>query len=295
MEALGAISFFLLITLFFIFPDGRFAPRWSWRFLVLWGALAIFVFSLRGSVQAAEELVGFVYIVTFLSPVVAQIYRFRKVSTPLQRQQTKWVLLGMAGFGAGAIWPYALLDEGSVLFDLVGVPSIMVTTSFFPLSIAFSILRYRLWDLGIFLNRALVYGVLTATLVGAYFVIVVGLQAAFRAVSDQGSGVAIVISTLAIAALFQPLRGRIQEFIDRRLYRRRYDAARTLAVFSARMRDEVDLERLSEALVDVVDETMQPAHVSLWLREGPRKPESTEGRPWGQPLKKLEGAPVNLG
>ena len=142
----------------------------------------------------------------------------------------------------------------------------MVTSSLFPLSIAFSMLRYRLWDLGIFLNRALVYGALTATLVGGYVGLVVGLQAAFRAVTDQGSGLAIVISTLAIAALFQPLRGRVQEFIDRRLYRRRYDAARTLAVFSARMRDEVDLERLSAALVDVVDETMQPVHVSLWLR-----------------------------
>ena len=271
LEALAAISFVLLITLFFIFPDGRFVPRWSWRFLVIWGPVAGIIFTLREFVPAVEELVGFAYIVTFLSPVVVQVYRYRKVSTPWQRQQTKWVLLGMAGFGAGAIWPYALLDEGSVLFDLVGVPSIMVTSSLFPLAIAFSILRYRLWDLGIFLNRALVYGVLTGTLVGTYIGIVIGLQAAFRAVTDQGSGVVIVISTLTIAALFRPFRSQIQAVIDRRFYRRRYDAARTLAAFNARTRDEVDLERLSGALVSAVQETMQPAHVSLWLRESDDK------------------------
>ena len=115
------------------------------------------------------------------------------------------------------------------------------------------------------------YGGLTATLVGAYFGIVAGMQAAFRAATGQDSNMAIVISTLVIAALFLPLRRRLQEFIDRRFYRRRYDAARTLADFSAKVRDEVDLERLSAALVSVVEQTMQPAHVSLWLRERERE------------------------
>ena len=272
VEALGGISFVLLITLFFIFPDGRFAPQWSRRFLVVWVAIAVSAFAVAEFVPAVEDLLGFVYLVTFISPVVAQVYRYRKVSTPLQRQQTKWVLLGMAGYAGGVLWPYMFLDQESILFRLVGFPSIMLASSFIPLSIAFSILRYRLWDLGIFLNRALVYGVLTGALVGTYVGTALGLQAAFRAVTDQGSAVAIVVSTLAIAALFQPLRGRVQDFIDRRFYRRRYDAARTVAAFSARMRDEVDLERLSEALVDVVDDTMQPAHVSLWLRKSPGVP-----------------------
>ena len=135
-----------------------------------------------------------------------------------------------------------------------------------PVALFIGILRYRLFDIDTVINRTLVYGTLTASLVGTYFGIVIGLQAAFRAVTDQGSGVAIVISTLAIAALFQPLRRRIQVFIDRRFYRRRYDAARTLEEFSARLRDQVDLGRLSDELVQVVEDTVQPAHASLWLR-----------------------------
>ena len=154
---------------------------------------------------------------------------------------------------------------------LVALPVILLMGFLLPLSFAVAILRYRLWDIDIIVNRALVYGGLTAALVGMYFGVVVGLQAAFRAATGQESAVAA--STLVIAALFLPLRRRIQEFIDRRFYRRRYDAARTLAAFSARVRDEVDLERLSGALVSVVEETMQPAHVSLWLRKGDARPQ----------------------
>ena len=189
-----------------------------------------------------------------------------RVSGPVERQQTKWVMLGIAGLGVGVLGPYTVMDPDSVLFALVGVPVIMVSMSLLPLSIGFSIMRYRLWDIGVFVNRALVYSLLTAILVGTYAGAVIGLQAAFRAVTDQGSAVAIVISTLAIAALFQPMRGRIQDFIDRRFYCRKYDAAQTLADFSDRMRDEVDLDRLAGELVTVVEDTMQPAHVSLWLR-----------------------------
>ena len=142
-----------------------------------------------------------------------------------------------------------------------------------PLALVVAVMRYRLWDIDLLINRTLVYGMLTAILAGTYFAIVVLIQMAFRAATGQESAVAVVASTLVIAALFLPLRRRIQDFIDRRFNRRRYDAARTLAAFSARMRDEVDLERLSGALVSVVEETMQPAHVSLWLREGERKKE----------------------
>ena len=139
--------------------------------------------------------------------------------------------------------------------------------SLLPAGMAVAIFKYRLYDIDLLINRTLVYGVLTAMLGGTYFGSVVLLQTAFRAVTGQGNTVALVISTLAIAALFRPLRRRIQNTIDRRFYRRKYDAARTLAAFSATVRDEVALERVTGELKRVVQETMQPAHVSLWLRQ----------------------------
>src|SRR5947209_1783744 len=134
-----------------------------------------------------------------------------------------------------------------------------------PLSLAIAILRYRLWDVDVLINKTLVYGLLTGMLGAVYAGCIVGLQALLRGLFNQTSDVAIVISTLVIAALFQPLRKLIQAGIDRRFYRSRYDAARTLAAFSATLRNEVDLSQLSEDLVTVVQETMQPAHISLWL------------------------------
>ena len=142
-----------------------------------------------------------------------------------------------------------------------------MATLLFPISLAIAILRYRLWDIDTLINRTLVYGLVTAMLSAGYFASVVALQAAFRTFAGGESTIALVVSTLAIAALFQPARRRVQRLVDRRFYRRRYNAASTLASFSVRARDEVELERLSTALVDAVTETMQPAHASLWLRQ----------------------------
>jgi hypothetical protein len=138
-----------------------------------------------------------------------------------------------------------------------------------PLSLSIGVLRYRLYDIDIIINRALVYGALTAMLVALYFGGIVVLQRVFVFLTGQQSTLAVVASTLLIAALFTPLRRRIQSFIDRSFYRRKYDARKTLEAFSAKLRDETDLEALNNDLVGVVRETMQPAHVSLWLRPDP--------------------------
>ena len=129
-----------------------------------------------------------------------------------------------------------------------------------------AILRYRLYEIDLIINRTLVYGLLTATLVLFYFGSVTALQYLFSLLAGQDNTLAIVATTLAIAALFMPLRRRIQSFIDRRFYRRKYDAAKTLEEFGTKLRDETDLEKLCEDLAEVVDETMQPSHISLWLR-----------------------------
>jgi len=198
------------------------------------------------------------------------ISRFRH-ATGEQRQQLKWFvfasILGTIGIGAILVGIFLQLNFGSVPFYLV--------IAGFPIATGIAILKYRLYDIDLIINRTLVYGTLTATLAAVYFGLVIGLQSLLHVITGQvsQSPLAIVVSTLAIYVLFQPLRHRIQRIIDRRFYRSKYDAARIIANFSATLRGEIDLNQLSEHLIAVVQETMQPAHVSLWLR-APERPEN---------------------
>ena len=160
-------------------------------------------------------------------------------------------------------------SAGGVLSEVTVALSGLLVIPSIPIATGIAILRYRLYDIDVIINRALVYGSLTATLALVYVGSVVGLQSVFRALTGQESTLAVVASTLAIAALFNPLRRRVQGFVDRRFYRRKYDATKMFTAFNARLRDETELETLSGDLVGVVRQTMQPAHVSLWLRPDP--------------------------
>jgi len=287
---LGQTSFF---AFFLLFPNGRLVPRWMGLILLL--VIIHTFFSNFPSPTSPFEtswpgwldlLVRGVMVVTI---IYSQIYRYRRVFTTLQRQQTKWVVLGVAaafGFFVGLL--SIILITSSPSQDAFGdaVGTIVFSTLFpfvlllIPISIGFSILRYRLYDIDVLINRTLVYGSLTVLLALLYFGLIFALQSLFQGMFHQNNAVAIVVSTLVIAALFQPLRHRIQRFIDRRFYRSKYDAAKTLEAFSATLRNEVDLSQLREHLLNVVQETMQPAHVSLWLRSPQRHTE--------EPLRRVE-------
>ena len=210
--------------------------------------------------------VGFFFVlVSWLFAVAAMITRMDQ-ARGAERQQLKWfvytVVLLVVGFLA------ALLGFGqhSVAWNL-GIAAF----NFLPIAAGIAILRYRLYDIDVVINRTLVYGVLTAALALVYVASIVLLQGLFRALTGGNSQLAVVASTLAIAALFVPLRRRVQAFIDRRFYRRKYDIATTLQAFNVRLRNDVDLDSVADDLVEVVNETMQPAHVSLWLRPPERK------------------------
>jgi hypothetical protein len=284
-SVLESFALGLLFLLFFLFPDGRFVPRWTrWPAgLLVAGTVLTALFPASPFnieswpfVPYASFLLGWLLI-----GVYAQTYRYLRVSGAAQRQQTKWVLFGCTAALVGYIGTISidaflpLAQPGARLAaDLVGAAVTCALMLLIPFCVGIAILRYHLWDIDFVINRALVYGALTALLALVYFGSVVVSQAIFGRLSMQNDSpqLAIVASTLVIAALFTPLRRRIQRFIDKRFYRRKYDARKTLETFSTQLRDETDLETLSGDLVGVVEETMQPAYVSLWLRpdHGPK-------------------------
>jgi hypothetical protein len=207
--------------------------------------------------------------------LAAQAVRYRRADSR-QRVSTKWVLLVIAGACAGYACVYLpgmflpASGRARLYYELFGVSVFWLLALPIPMALIVAMFRYRLFDVNVLINRTLVYGSLTAALLFVYVGSVVLLQALFRTLIGNESQLAIVASTLAIAALFSPLRGRIQSFVDRRFYRKKYDAARTLESFSARLRNETNLDALSADLITVVTETMQPEQASLWLRQRER-------------------------
>ena len=275
-----------LFAFLVIFPTGRFVPRWSWLIILL-SVFSFLVFNPALFPTWAPVLTNPVVsaalnLVELGGPLAIMVYRYARVFDAVQRQQTKWFVYAVAvglslGVMVAALPAVTPVDSP---FQLLSATSGPLVFAFIPLGLGIAILRYRLWDIDVIINRTLVYGSLTALLALLYFGLVVALQALFKGITGQvgASPLVIVMSTLVIAALFQPLRRRVQKIIDRRFYRRKYDAARTLAAFSATLRNEVDLSQLSEHLLAIVEETMQPTSVSLWLRSSSqeRRPSTNE-------------------
>jgi hypothetical protein len=257
-------------TFFYVFPDGRFAPRWTRWLMLVWAVLFVpDIFFPRSPLNLLD---GPLFFGLIGMAVISQVYRYLRVSSPVHRQQTKWVVFGIAVGGAALLGTFTLVsvvpavEQSGPLGQMIVATLIAWAPLLIPLAIGVAMVRSGLYEIDVIINRTLVYGSLTATLIVVYVACVIALQYVLRALTVEGSNLTIVASTLLIAALFAPLRRRIQSFIDRRFYRRKYDAAKTLQAFAGRLREETDLGTLSEHLVGVVNETMRPSHVTLWLR-----------------------------
>ena len=294
VPAVGLVGTYLLL----LFPDGRLPSR-RWRPLG-WLSGAVMVLASLAIVLAPGPLQGVegvrnpfglevhpwvggaAMVIILLLPLcmlasaVSLVLRYRR-SGGEERQQIKWIAFAasvvgvvyLVAMGTSVMFPLgAWFAAGSPLWlDLLAYAALLSFAGL-PIAVGFAVLKYRLYNIDLLINRTLVYVSLTAMLAVVYFGGVAATQAIFRALTghEEQPQLAIVVSTLVIAALFNPLRRRIQSFIDRRFYRRKYDARKTLETFSAKLRDETDLDALNSELVGVVRETMQPSHISLWLR-----------------------------
>ena len=295
IEIIAFLGSVLFGVFFYLFPNGRFAPRWTRWLVVGWVVYSGVDYFSPNSPLASSLPVTLLFVGLLLCVLVAQVHRYRRVSSQSERQQTKWVVFGVFIAVVGLLlvtvlyWDNVLsLFQPSPLADLISGAAANVFILLIPLSIALAILRSRLWDIDIIINRTLVYGALTGILALVYIGSILLLQYLLRAIIHQNNDVAIVISTLLIAALFQPLRHRMQQLIDRRFYRRKYDAAKVVAAFSATLRNEVDLDQLRAQLLEVVQETMQPSHVSLWVCQPSRT--ETRSLQTGKPSPEEAGA-----
>ena len=279
VPALGVIVFLPLL-----FPSGQLpSARWrpfAWFSVLLAAAGTIMAafspgpgvgLSIRNPLgieslpDLNEQLQALMFALIFVA-AASLVWRMRYAGG-VEREQIKWVAYAGALAGGASLPTYTVLEAVNLRWlQMVGHVPALVGIVGVPTAVGIAITRYRLYEIDILINRTLVYGLLTATLVALYFGVILVLQRLFVVLTGEKSTLAVVASTLLIAALFTPFRRRIQRVVDRRFYRRKYDARKTLEAFSAHLRNDTDLETLSDELVGVVRETMQPAHVSLWLR-----------------------------
>ena len=265
------------VLLVLLFPDGKLPTAVEldpvpvnrmWRTVVAMAVCGASLVTLwwvtwpGGAVEVLGRIGGGILVVSFVASVFSVFARLQRAEGR-ERQQLKWFAYGAAVFMGGF---FLLQGAGEQTSEWAIFVVIVAGLMVIPVTVGIAIMRYRLNDIDLLINRTLVYGALTVLLVLVYVGGVVGLQSAFRALTGEESTLAVVASTLAIAALFGPLRRRVQALVDRRFYRRKYDAARTLAAFNARLRDETDLDTLRADVVGVANATVQPEHSSLWLR-----------------------------
>ncbi|GHO49076.1 hypothetical protein [Ktedonospora formicarum] len=263
-----------LAFFFFTFPDGRLVPRWSWALIGLW---IINAFAWIAPIEPLNivnwhPLFQSLWLfVVYGGSLSTQVYRFWRVASPTQRQQIKWLFYGYAPvflitvFGNFLLVWFPSLDGPDSLLAVALTPLYRWYYLPVPICIGIALLRYRLWDIDVLINRTLVYGSLTAILLGIYLLLVFVGQHLLVSVLGHNDAITLVISTLIIASLFQPLRHRVQQLVDKRFYRKKYDAAKMLSSFTSTLHEEINLEQLSAHLLDVIEETMQPTYISLWL------------------------------
>ena len=283
----------LLVFLCLLFPNGR-LPSARWRWFARLSALLTLVGAVLAALSPGQIVLGLpairnplgieglpnaykpvqVLMLILIAVAVASLLVRRLYATGVERLQTKWFTYTTAVAISGAILQYIISEPLELVWlGQFGYALVLIGLVGIPIAMGIAVTRYRLYEIDLIINRTLVYGSLTATLIALYLGGIVLLQRLFVLLTGDKSTLAVVVSTLAIAALFNPLRRRIQALVDRRFYRRKYDARKTLEAFSAKLRDETDLDALSDDLVGVVEETVQPAHVTLWLRpeRGPKK------------------------
>lgn len=271
----GYIVWSLWIYWLYLFPNGHPVPhRTRLPFELAVGVFLVFqvasLFAVAGILPPQVDTLGaalgpFIAMGIFAFVLLAQVYRYLKVSTFVERQQTKWFLFGISVFFTTII-VFAIVPDSiqtsAVIQDLLALVFFV-----FPISVGLAVLRYRLFDIDILIRRTLTYALVTALLVIVFFGSVVLLQQIFSSFTGSGQDeIVTVLSTLAIAALFVPARNRVQRIIDKRFNREKYNAQKVLQDFATTVRDETDLEKLTERLIEVVHETMQPRSVSVWLK-----------------------------